>query len=122
MSELAKRLENSAVEALNTGKWLLCAALCRALAELEMETAIADVNGDTAWNGRTVPIPLQTRTGQGRGRRQNETEAVCGACGTRVFVEMHNVGIRPGDQTAVPGMARHENPSLDVDHRVRLKA
>jgi hypothetical protein len=120
MSELRTQLINAARLSFNSGHWLLTARLCEALAELEMEAAIADVNPpDAAWNGRTVAIPLQPRTGA---RLRDEHEARCKECGRLAYVVMHNVGISPGDAATLPGLARHADPTADVDHRVRLRA
>jgi hypothetical protein len=120
MSELRTQLINAARLSFNSGHWLLTARLCEALAELEMEAAIADVNPpDVAWNGRTVAVPLQERPGP---RHPNEQEARCKECGRLAYVEMHALGINPGSPRLVPGLARHADPGVDVDHRVRIKA
>lgn len=69
--------------------------------------------------GRTIAVPLQERPGP---RRLNEHEMRCKECGRLAYVEMHNVGIHPGEASTLPGLARHADPAVDMDHRVRIKA
>lgn len=65
-SELRRRLKASAAHAAEQEKWHLAAILYRAIAELDLEKAIADSNGDAAWNAHTAGIypTVQPRTGQ----------------------------------------------------------
>lgn len=154
MSELRTQLINAARLSFNSGHWLLTARLCEALAELEMEAAIADTTGEAAWNARveradrmaerrpcpfcgtlTGPLPethqcASTRAGRGRtipvplmgAKRADEQEFSCQDCGGPAYVIMIDVGIYPGHDSKLPGHARHADPELDVDHRVRIKA
>jgi hypothetical protein len=64
--ELRLRLQACALAAVTQENWHLAAILYRAIAEVDLTKAIADSNGDAAWNAHTAGIHpiVQPRTAQ----------------------------------------------------------